>query len=327
MFIKILLFCKKIYDLSKLCYNHSVKEAQIVLYDEYLKTFICAAECGSFLKAAELLYLSPNAVKKRINCLEASTGIYLFERTIKGLKLTPAGRSFYNDSKAFVQSYNNAVERAKRIQESGGEIIKIGIMDTFADEFMTASWFRPEDIPEKRRTGMVFFGTSNESMAAMLKSIGRDIDIAVDVCGEKLGDKFGVKATEISRAKICCGVPLGHRLAKNTEITPGDLCGEKVAVLKSGRNEIWDEVINAVKRDYFGIEIFEIEKYNIKTFNRCENENRIIFMTENCAGVYPFYKCVPLSKIYEVPFGIYSAYSEQEKIKKFIEEIKNSEPK
>ena len=37
-----------------------------------------------------------------------------------------------------VQTYNNAVERAKRIQESGEDFIKIGIMDTFADEFMTA---------------------------------------------------------------------------------------------------------------------------------------------------------------------------------------------
>ena len=61
------------------------------MYDQYLKTFICGAECGSFTKAAELLYLSPNAVKKRIGSLEESTGISLFERTLKGEKLTSAG--------------------------------------------------------------------------------------------------------------------------------------------------------------------------------------------------------------------------------------------
>ncbi|MBR2639153.1 MAG: LysR family transcriptional regulator, partial [Oscillospiraceae bacterium] len=68
------------------------------MFDEYLKTFICAAECGSFAKAAEALFLSPNAVKKRIGCLEESLGFLLFERNLKGIRLTPAGKSFYEDS-------------------------------------------------------------------------------------------------------------------------------------------------------------------------------------------------------------------------------------
>ena len=71
----------------------------MVLFNEYLKTFICAAECGSFAKTADVLYLSPNAVKKRINSLEEDLGFPLFERTLKGISLTSAGKSFYNDSK------------------------------------------------------------------------------------------------------------------------------------------------------------------------------------------------------------------------------------
>ena len=55
------------------------------MFDEYLKTFICASECGSFTKAAETLFLSPNAVKKRIKTLEESIGFLLFERNLKGM--------------------------------------------------------------------------------------------------------------------------------------------------------------------------------------------------------------------------------------------------
>lgn len=297
------------------------------MYDEYLKTFICVAECGSFTKAAELLYLSPNAVKKRIGSLEESTGISLFERTLKGEKLTSAGKSFYSDAKNMVQSYNNAVERAKRIQESGEDFIKIGIMDTFADEFMTAKWFQPSDKTKRRKTSMVFFGSSRDSLGKMLNSIGTDIDLAVDICEEKLAKKFGVTAVKISEAKICCAVPYNHRLSKKEEITPADLCGEKVAILKSGRNELWDNIIRDIRKDFFGIEIFEIDKYSIKTFNRCENENRIIFMTEHGGKSYPFCKCVPLSKTYLVPFGIYISDESNEKTLSFIEEIKKSAPK
>lgn len=297
------------------------------MYDEYLKTFICVAECGSFTKAAELLYLSPNAVKKRIGSLEESTGINLFERTLKGEKLTFAGKSFYSDAKNMVQSYNNAVERAKRIQESGEDFIKIGIMDTFADEFMTAKWFQPSERNVRQKTSMVFYGSSREGLCTMLKNLGTDIDFAVDICDEKLAKKFGVKAEKISEAKICCAVPLNHRLSGKEKIAPADLCGEKVAILKSGRNELWDNVIRDIKNDFFGIELFEIDKYSIKTFNRCENENRIVFMTEHGGKSYPFCKTIPLSKIYTIPFGIYIPEDSSEKAVSFIEEIKKSAPK
>ena len=226
-----------------------------------------------------------------------------------------------------VQTYNNAVERAKRIQESGEDFIKIGIMDTFADEFMTAKWFQPSDKTNRRKTSMVFFGSSRDSLGKMLNSIGTDIDLAVDICEEKLAKKFGVTAVRISEAKICCAVPYSHRLSKKEEITPADLCGEKVAILKSGRNELWDNIIRDIRKDFFGIEIFEIDKYSIKTFNRCENENRIIFMTEHGGKSYPFCKCVPLSKTYLVPFGIYISDESNEKTLSFIEEIKKFAPK
>ncbi len=295
------------------------------MFDEYLKTFICVAECGSFTKAAELLYLSPNAVKKRIASVEESTGIQLFERTLKGEKLTPAGKSFYSDSKNMVQNYNNAVERAKKIQESSEDVLKIGIMDTFADEFMIAKWFQSSERTE-RRTSMAFYGSSSEGLGTMLKSLGNEIDFAVDICDEKLAKKYGVKSEKISEAKICCAVPLGHRLSEKEELTPADLCGEKAAILKSGRNELWDEVIRKIKNDYFGMDFFEIDKYSIKTFNRCENENRIVFMTENSGKVYPFCKMIPLNKTYTVPFGVYFSEKPSEKTISFIEKIKRFAP-
>ena len=40
------------------------------MYNSYLDTFICVADCGSFNKAAEQLFISPTAVMKQINALE-----------------------------------------------------------------------------------------------------------------------------------------------------------------------------------------------------------------------------------------------------------------
>lgn len=40
------------------------------MYDSRLETFLCVADNGSFVKAAEVLYISPPAVIKQINGLE-----------------------------------------------------------------------------------------------------------------------------------------------------------------------------------------------------------------------------------------------------------------
>lgn len=54
------------------------------MYDENIDTFIGVSECGSLLKTAEKLYLSPNAVKKRIDRIEERIGAPLFLRSPKG---------------------------------------------------------------------------------------------------------------------------------------------------------------------------------------------------------------------------------------------------
>ena len=40
------------------------------MYNSLLTAFVTVADCGSFTKAAEILYISPTAVMKQINSLE-----------------------------------------------------------------------------------------------------------------------------------------------------------------------------------------------------------------------------------------------------------------
>lgn len=57
------------------------------MYSEQLKSFICVADCGSFSKAAEKLFVSSTAVMKQMNMLEKELGIKLFIRTNHGIRL------------------------------------------------------------------------------------------------------------------------------------------------------------------------------------------------------------------------------------------------
>lgn len=126
------------------------------MYDNNISTFICVSECGSLLKAAEKLYLSPNAVKKRIDRLEESIGACLFSRSAKGMTLTPAGKSFYFDCKRLEEEMNLALERARNIELKENGVIHLGMMDTFSDEFILSDWFNARNKLGNRKISIAF---------------------------------------------------------------------------------------------------------------------------------------------------------------------------
>ena len=96
------------------------------MYNPQLETFIKVADAGSFNKAAEQSFITPTAVIKQINLLEAGLGVALFDRTHRGLTLTKAGKSLYRDSKYIIQYCRDSVVRAKNAMQQDEQIIRTG---------------------------------------------------------------------------------------------------------------------------------------------------------------------------------------------------------
>lgn len=75
-----------------------------------LEYFIKTVECGSITKAAQELYLSQPSLTKAISSLETEYDLKLFNRTAKGLSLTPKGRDFLEYARGVVES-SEALDR------------------------------------------------------------------------------------------------------------------------------------------------------------------------------------------------------------------------
>jgi DNA-binding transcriptional LysR family regulator len=58
-----------------------------------IQAFLTVSETGSFSRAADLLCITQPAISKRIQALEHSLGITLFDRVGKGVRLTEAGHA------------------------------------------------------------------------------------------------------------------------------------------------------------------------------------------------------------------------------------------
>lgn len=61
-----------------------------------LRSFVAVADCGSFTRAAEQLYISQPSVSAHIRQLEEELQERLFQRTTKSLTITPRGRELYD---------------------------------------------------------------------------------------------------------------------------------------------------------------------------------------------------------------------------------------
>lgn len=97
-----------------------------MMYNPQLETFLRVADAGSFNKAAEESFITPTAVIKQINLLEASLDVQLFERTHRGIVLTKAGKSLYQDAKYVIQYSKEAVIRAQNAMQENTDVIRIG---------------------------------------------------------------------------------------------------------------------------------------------------------------------------------------------------------
>ena len=75
---------------------------------ERIAYFLQVCECGNVSKAAEKLYISPQALNKQLRTLEDELGEKLFRRTVRTLEPTEFGCFFRNQMQPVYQMYETA---------------------------------------------------------------------------------------------------------------------------------------------------------------------------------------------------------------------------
>jgi LysR family glycine cleavage system transcriptional activator len=95
-----------------------------------IKAFEAAARTGSFAKAAEELHVTPAAVSRMVQLLEARLGLPLFERKANRLALTTAGRTYQAGLTPLFDQLTALT--AQVIAIAGTRVLTVGVGPTFA---------------------------------------------------------------------------------------------------------------------------------------------------------------------------------------------------
>lgn len=88
--------------------------------------FAEVADCQNITVAAERLNMTHSAVSKSIQNMEVSLELILFIRKKQRLLLTPAGKALFHDLKSILETLNESIQAAKRIQEARERPLLVG---------------------------------------------------------------------------------------------------------------------------------------------------------------------------------------------------------
>lgn len=291
------------------------------MYNELLKAFVCVADCGSFTKAAEKLYISPPSVMKQINALEKHLNLKLFQRTNQGIHLTPAGNVIYRHAKFLFTYSENAVREARAAEEAGETTFCIGSSLLNPCKPFMDLWYRLNQYFPGYKLHIVPFEDNHEGILSEIAALGKKFDFLIGVCDSRLWLNR-CQFLKLGEYQHCIAVPREHRLAGKEKISLSDLEGETVMMVKKGDSAVVDSIRKELEA-YPGILIEDTPQfYDLSVFNRCAENQKVMLTVECWKDVHPGLVTIPVEWDHPIPYGILYPLEKLEDVHRFIEVVK-----
>ncbi len=288
------------------------------MYNPQLETFIRVADAGSFNKAAEEAYITPTAVIKQINLLEASLDVKLFDRTHRGLTLTRAGKSLYQDTKYIIQYCRDSVIRAKNAMQEDTKVIRIGSSPMTPAQLLMDLWAKIQVHCPEMKFQIVPFENTPENAREILGNLGKNIDVIGGIFDETMLDLRRCAGLELSREPFCCAVSIHHRLAAKDRLTVQDLYGENLMLMRREWSDHVDRLRDDIWQNHGQINIVDFDFYSVEVFDRCENRSDVLLAISGWASVHPLLKVIPVEWEHSIPYGLLHSLHPSKNVRQFL---------
>ena len=193
-----------------------------------LRYFLAVANARSFLKAADSLFVSRQAVSKAITQLEDELGISLFVRTQNGAMMTPAGIFFYPRATAIAADLDRLKNDMLEVDRTYRSRIRLymafGVYDLYAGPLYEYSRRHCSEID------LQIHGCLDSDCEMMLADRQADAVLSFSPISNRMLDSVSVMASPVSVL-----LPQGHPLAGLKNLTRSDL-EPYTALLYTGGN-------------------------------------------------------------------------------------------
>jgi DNA-binding transcriptional LysR family regulator len=291
------------------------------MYNSLLDTFITVADCGSFAKAAERLYISSTAVMKQINALESHLDLKLTQRTSTGIHLTPAGEVIYKDAKFMIDYSKKSVASAKATVLDYDTTFCVGTsLLNPAKPFMDL-WYKVNgDFPDYK-LHLVQFEDNHEGILSEIGQLGKKFDFLIGVCDSRAWLSL-CNFLPLGRYKKMIAVPREHCLAKKSRINLEDLYGETLMMVKKGDSGVNDFIRNDLEQNHPKIHIEDTPQfYDLSVFNHCAESGNVLLTIECWKDVHPMLVSIPVDWEYSIPYGLLYSLNAPDDVLRFVRTV------
>lgn len=292
------------------------------MYNHMLDTLIAVADCGSFTKAAERLYISPTAVMKQMNALESHLDLKLIERTTSGIRLTAAGALIYQDAKFIIDYSGKSIAGAKAVMHLNDTTFCIGTsLLNPAKPFMDL-WYRVNQYFSEYKLHLVPFEDNHEGILTEIEQLGKKFDFLIGVCDSREWLRR-CNFLALGRYKKLIAVSREHRLAGKNSITFEDLYGETLMMVRQGDSGVNDFLRNDLEKHHPKIHIEDTPQfYDLSVFNRCAETRNVLLTLECWQEVHPGLVSIPVNWDYSIPYGLLYSLDAPKDVLKFVETVR-----
>lgn len=291
------------------------------MYNYMLDTFVAAADCGSFTKAAEKLFISPTAVMKQMNALEKHLDLKLIDRRSSGITLTSAGEVIYKSAKFIIDYSAKTIAQAAAAADEYNTTFCIGTSQLNPAKPFMDLWYKASGKFANYKLHLVPFEDNHEGILSEISKLGEKFDFLIGVCDSKAW-LSRCNFLQIGYCKKMIAVFREHPLARKRKVNISDLYGQTLMMVKEGDSGVNDFIRHDLTLNHPQIKIEDTPNYyDLEVFNRAAQTDNVLLTLDCWADVHPALVTIPVNWDYAIPYGIMYALNPPDDVIEFIEEV------
>ena len=216
-----------------------------------LQYFAAVAEYGSFRQAAFRLGITQPTLSNQIAIMEKALKIHLFERTRKGINVTPQGRELLLSARRVLEEAQGFISQSAILSGGGIGTFRLGVTPTLGpyllphiltpihNKYSDLKLYVRENAPSELETGLI--NGQHDLILTTLPIMSSELVVA-----------------PLFREPIKLALARDHQLADRLTINREDLLGEPVLTISEHHlfhrqiTELCEQVGAHVLRDYEG---------------------------------------------------------------------------
>lgn len=286
-----------------------------------LQAFMEVAQAGNLHRAGEKLQVSAAALSKLVAGLEKEWDLKLFDRTNRGLSLTPSGASMYRDVIYLTQYYQEALLRAKEEKNKKKRIIRIGTSPMGGGRMMADLLARIQEESPEFCFEFIPFEVEKRNVKDIFMHFGEKIDLVLGIYDSFFMERYPCQAKIIRQEELACVVPLRNPLSQKDRLQLSDLKGENCWFLKGELEGTMSRIRHDIMDREPDIRLTEISFFDVDAYNQCENEGGILFSLRHWKSLNPLMKIIPLAENYHIPISFFYSEHPSVDVLEFIKKI------